>query len=157
MDKKMREQMAIISQNDKLLKAEQQCKNKKSCKEYVEIQSAYCHSGLAYACAVLAESYLIGNKNWDIKIDKEQAQYYANKTCNLDATFCVNMAYSFKDKDMPLALGYTERACEMGETLGCKFAFQWYRDGGKGIAKNPKVAKYYKNKLCDMGAKDLCK
>lgn len=149
--------MAIMSQNDKLLKAEQQCKNKKSCKEYVEIQSAYCHSGLAFPCGVLAESYLIGNKNWDIKIDKEQAQYYANKTCTLDATFCMKMAFLFKDKDVSLALGYAERAYEMGEAIGCGLAFEWYSGASKDIAKNPKMARYYKNKICDMGYKDYCK
>lgn len=158
-EKKRQEQVAIMSQNTKAVKANEQClknKNKEACKEYVEIQSAYCHRGTALPCALLAELYLNGSeKYWDIKIDKEKAQYYANKTCNLDATFCANVALSFKDKDTPLALGYAERACEMGEAMGCGLAFEWYKDGYNGIAKNPK-ARYYKNKTCNMGYKDYC-
>lgn len=161
-EKKMREQGAIMSQNYKFIKtAEQQCvndKNKVACKEFVEFLNAYCYrGGVAFACAVLAESYLNGNKDLGIKIDKKEAQSYANMTCNLDATFCVGMAFSFKDKDTPLALGYAERACEMGEAMGCGIAFELYRDGYNGIAKNPKMARYYNNKLCDMGGKDFCK
>lgn len=161
-EKKIREQMAIISQDYEHAQSHSQClknKNKEACKELVEFLHTYCHSGgLAFACTVLAESYLIGGKYWDIKIDKEQAQYYASKTCNLDATFCVQMANLFKDKDISLALFYAERACEMGEAIGCAIAFEWwYRDGDKDIAKNPKKAKYYKNKTCNMGYKDYCK
>lgn len=159
-EKKMREQGAIMSQNVKAIKAKEQClknKNKESCKEFVEFLNAYCYSGVAFVCAALAENYLNGYKDWDIKIDKKEAQSYANMTCNLDATFCVNVAHSFGEKDTPLALGYVERACEMGETVGCGIAFEWYRNGGKGIAKNPKMARYYKNKTCNMGYKDYCK
>lgn len=159
-EKKRQEQVAIISQNYEAIKAKEQClknKNKEACKEFVEFVNAYCYSGVAFACVVLAESYSIGDKETYIKIDKKEAQSYANMTCNLDATFCVNMALSFKDKDKPLALGYAERACEMGEAFGCGIAFEFYRDGGKGITKNPKKARYYNNKLCNMGGKDFCK
>lgn len=160
-EKKIREQAAIMSQNYEYGQSHSQCiknKNKESCKEFVEILNLYCHSdGLAFACFTLAGSYLFGYKETYTKIDKEQAQYYTNKTCNLDATFCAQVVFLFKDKDISLALGYAERTCEMGEALGCGLAFEWYRDGGKGITKNPKKAKYYKNKLCDMGYKDYCK
>lgn len=155
-EKKKREQGAITSQG---VKAKEQClknKNKEACKEFVEFLNAYCYSGVAFACAALADSYLDGNKDWDIKIDKKEARYYADMTCNLDATFCVDMALSFKDKDTPLALGYAERACEMGETVGCGLAFEFYRDGYNGIVKNLKKARYYKNKTCNMGYKDYC-
>lgn len=156
-DKKSQEQMTIMSQNDKLIKAEQQCRNKKSCKEYVEIQSAYCYSGVAFPCIVLARGYFKGDKEIGIKIDKEKAQYYADKTCNLDATFCVNMALLFQYKYISLALGYAEMACEMGEAFGCGFAFEAYSGVSKDIAKNPKMARYYKNKTCNMGYEDYCK
>lgn len=160
-EKKLREQVAIMSQNIKAIKAKEQCindKNKVACKEFVEFVNAYCHSGgLAIACATLAKSYLIGNKELYIKIDKERVQYYASKTCNLEAIFCVQIAYLFQDKDISLTLGYAERTCEMGEAIGCELAFEWYRDGGKGITKNLKKARYYNNKLCDMGVKDFCK
>lgn len=160
-EKKKREQIAKMSQNDKAVKAKEQClknKNKESCKKFVEFVNAYCYSGgVAFACDALAESYLNGNKDFGIKIDKKQAQYYADTTCNLDATFCVSVAYLFSKKDKPLALGYAERACEMGEAIGCGFAFEMYSGISKDIAKNPKKARYYNNKLCDMGAKDHCK
>lgn len=160
-DKKRLEQNSIMSQNYEAEKTREQCiknKNKVACKENVEFLEAYCSSGgLAFACGVLAESYLIGGKYWDIKIDKEQAQYYASKTCNLDATFCAQMAFLFKDKDISLALGYAERACEMGESFGCGFAFEAYSGASKDIAKNPKKARYYKNETCNMGYKDYCK
>lgn len=159
-DKKYREQGAIMSQNYEYAQSHSQCfknKNKEACKELVEIANTDCSSGLALSCYLLAQSYLIDDKYWDIKIDKDKAQYYASRTCNLDATFCVNMANIFSEKDGPLALGYAERACEMGEAVGCGLAFEWYSGASKDIAKNPKKAKYYNNKLCDMGAKDHCK
>lgn len=154
--KKMREQGAITSQG---VKAKEQClknKNKEACKENVEFLNAYCHSGVALACVVLAESYSIGNKDLGIKIDKNEARFYANKTCNLDATFCVRMANWFIEQKPSSSLEYAEKACEMGEAMGCGLAFEWYRDGGKGITKNPKKARYYKNKTCNMGYKDYC-
>ena len=158
-EKKKREQAVIMSQNYKVVESEKQCynKNKESCKEYVEIYNVYCNIGLAFACVQLAHIYLNGNKDLGIKIDKKEAQYYANKTCNLDETFCVRMANWFIEQKPSSSLDYAEKACEMGEVVGCGIAFEFYRDGYNGIVKNLKKAGYYNNKLCDMGAKDHCK
>ena len=159
-EKKRLEQVSIMSQNYEYRQAYSQClddKNKVACKELTKFLSAYCSDGLAVACGFLAASYSFGDKELDIKIDREKAQYCASRTCILDATFCVNAATLFKETDAPLALNYAEKACEMGESYACGIAFGCYKYGYYGITKNLKMAKYYNNKLCNMGHKDLCK
>ncbi len=159
---KIKKQGEIFWQNEEANRLAQHCQggngDKGACKRIIDLQDKACQNGLAGACSALAVSYLQGNEQFDIKVDENKAKSYADRVCALDATFCVNVALHFGKKDTLLvALGYAERACEMGKAVGCGLAFEWYRDGGKDIAKNPKMARYYKNKLCDMGAKDFCK
>ena len=105
---------------------------------------------------VWRKNYLQGNEQFDIKIDETKAKSYADKVCNLDAVVCVYMSGTFINKNKKLSLQYAEKACEMGEPMGCFVAVLLYTDEG-GIGKNPQKVKYYKDKLCKAGVEDFCK
>ena len=95
-----------------------------------------------------------------ITINKDKAIEYANRTCVLDGTFCASVALNFYNKnEKEFALQYVERACELGEPLGCGGAFEAYSGQweSKDIKKDIKKARYYKAKLCEAGYKDYCR
>ena len=113
----------------------------------------------AFACGTTSQVYLIGDEKLMTTIDKDKAKEYANKTCSLDESICVNVARWFdKANETILALQYFENACEMGEFYGCAVAFNTYSGEleSKSIKKDIKKAKYYKTKLCKAGYKLFC-
>ena len=116
----------------------------------------YCQNGFVANCAGLAQLYSQGNEQFGIKIDENKAKSYADKVCNLDAAVCVSMSGTFINKNEKLSLQYAEKACEMGEMVGCFTAGLIYTDEGS-IGKNPQKIKYYKDKLCKAGVEDFCK
>lgn len=120
-----------------------------ACRKLLVLQNKHCQNGFAALCADLAE--------FAIKIDENKAKYYADKVCSLDAVICVYMSGLFS-KNRKLSLKYAEKACEMGESIGCAFAFEAYSGQweSKDIKKDIKKAKYYSDKLCKAGVKEAC-
>ena len=134
------------------------CQNgdKVACRKIIDLQDKYCQNGFVANCADLAQNYLQGNEQFDIKIDENKAKSYADKVCNLDAVVCAYMSGLFMYKNPKLALKYAEKACEMGEIKGCFSAGWLYNKGEGGIGKNPQKVKYYESKLCKAGLKEAC-
>ena len=136
------------------------CQNgdKGACRKIIDLQDKYCQNGFASVCGALTESYLQGNEHLGIKftIDENKAKSYADKVCNLDAVLCASMSGLIWDKNPKLALKYAEKACEMGESMGCFGAWLIYNKGEGGIGKNPQKIKYYSDKLCKAGVKEAC-
>ena len=133
--------------------------DKDACRKIIDLQDKYCQNGFASSCGVLAQTYLQGDEQFDIKINKNKAKEYANRICTLDGVICANMALSFNKNhnDKTLALQYAEKACEMGEMVGCFTAGLIYNTDEGGIGKNPQKVKYYESKLCKAGVEDFCK
>ncbi len=134
------------------------CQNgdKGACRKIVDLKDRYCQSGFTSFCGGLAQIYLQGNEQNDIKIDENKAKSYADKACNLDKTICVYVSGLFTDKSRKIALKYAEKACKMGEIADCVFAAELWAVGFGGIGKNPQKVKYYESKLCKAGVKDFC-
>ena len=134
--------------------------DKGACKKiFIDLYDKDCQNGLVSTCADLAQLYLKGgNKQFGIKIDENKAKSYADKVCNLDAVVCASMSRLFMYKNRKLALQYAEKACEMGEPMGCLGAGTFYNfnESEGGIGKNPQKLKYYESKLCKAGVKDFC-
>lgn len=130
--------------------------DKGACRKILDLQDKYCQSGFASFCGGLAQIYLQGDEQNDIKIDENKAKSYANKACKLDATICASMSGLFMYKSRKIALKYAEKACEMGEIADCVVAAELWAVGFGGIGKNPQKVKYYESKLCKAGVKDFC-
>lgn len=161
LSEKQQKQREIFWQNEEANRLSQHCQggngDKGACKRIIDLQDKTCQNGLAVICYALAEVYLRGNEQFDIKIDENKAKSYADRVCTLDATFCARMSVlMYKNNNRKLALKYAEKACEMGESSGCLMAAVSYREGDEGIAKNPQKAKYYSDKLCKAGLKEAC-
>lgn len=166
-DQKRQEGVQIFHQDYEFQMSLTKCKddkNKAECKKVVDFVDFICRNGQtniqkAGACATLAESYLTGNKEWQIKIDKDKAKWYASRTCILDGTLCASLAGNFYATDKIVALIYIEKACELGEPYGCAGAFWVYAGYNKleGVKKDIKKARYYKAKVCEAGYKDYCR
>ncbi len=130
--------------------------DKGACRKIVDLKDRYCQNGFASFCGGLAQIYLQGDEQNDIKIDENKAKSYANKACKLDATICAGMSGLFMYKSRKIALKYAEKACKMGEIADCVFAAELWAVGFGGIGKNPQKVKYYESKLCKAGVKDFC-
>lgn len=132
--------------------------DKGACRKILDLYDKYCQNGFVANCADLAQNYLQGNEQFGIKIDENKAKAYANKVCNLDAAVCASMSGTFINKNRKLSLQYAEKACEMGEPMGCLSARALYNfnESEGGIGKNPQKVKYYDNKLCKAGLKEAC-
>lgn len=130
--------------------------DKGACRKILDLQDKYCQSGFASFCGGLAQIYLQGDEQNDIKIDKNKAKSYANKACKLDKTICAMVSGLFSYKSRKIALQYAKKACEMGEMLACLSALEFYAVGFGGIGKNPQKVKYYESKLCKAGVKETC-
>ena len=130
--------------------------DKGACRKILDLQDKYCQSGFAGFCGVLAQFYLQGDEQNDIKINENKAKSYANKACSLNAVVCASMSGLFMYKNRKLALQYAEKACEMGEISDCVVAVELYAVGFGGIGKNPQKVKYYESKLCKAGVKEAC-
>ena len=161
---KAHEASQIYQQNEFVTLLKKCDDDKAECKNAVDFINNVCYHGQsntqkAFACGTISQVHLIGDEKLMTKIDKDKAEEYANKTCSLDGSICVNMAKWFdKANETILALQYFENACEMGEPYGCGLAFDAYSGEweGKSIKKDTKKAKYYKAKVCEAGYKDFC-
>lgn len=156
-NEKVQKQIEIFWQNEEAKRLDSHCQSgngdKGACKRIIDLQDKSCQNGLAGACVSLVGNYLRGNEQMGVKADENKAKYYADRVCALDATLCFGMSRMFSLK---LALKYVEKACEMGEPIGCGVAASTYHSGAEGIAKNPQKVKYYSDKLCKAGHKEAC-
>lgn len=157
---KMQEQGEIFWQNEDAKRLAPHCQgqngDKGACKRIINLFGKSCQNGLAWSCSALAQSYLQGNEQYGINIDENKAKTYANRVCNLDATFCASMSGLFMYKNRKLALKYAEKACEMGEMADCVVVAELWAVGFGGIGKNPQKVKHYSDKLCKAGLKEAC-
>lgn len=149
---KFQKQREIFLQNEEVKRVFPHCQSgdNTACKKFVDLTNKSCQNGLAVACLSLAQAYLQGNEQMGIKIDENKAKSYADRVCALDATFCASMSGLFMNKNRKLALKYAEKACEMGESMGCLVAAGAYHNGDEGKVK------YYGDKLCRAGLKEAC-
>lgn len=157
---KNQKQGEIFWQNEEAKRLVSHCQggngDKGACKRIIDLNDKSCQNGLAWSCVSLAQSYLMGVEQADIKVNENKAKSYADRVCVLDATFCASMSGLFMYKNRKLALKYAEKACEMGEMADCIVATELWAVGFGGIGRNPQKVKYYGDKLCRAGLKEAC-
>lgn len=84
------------------------------------------------------------------------------KQCQInDANACKMLAYEYfledgrKPKDLPTAIYYFDKACELKEGQSCSEIGVIYSDGRK-VPQNYELAKLFFKKSCDAGVTDNC-
>jgi len=118
-----------------------------------------CENGNAKACNDLAGMYLLGESQYNLKVDKLKAKKLYDKSRNLykkycdngDATACYNFGNNYNgmkwgiDQNYTMMMKYYTKSCEYGNSLACNELGAAYKRG-RGVSKDKKKSRNYYDK-----------
>ncbi len=134
--------------------------NAKKVKDVYKYREQACDYGSAYACYVVAKSYL-AEETQPIKKDVDRAVKYLDRACRAEeARACSHLVYLYDDgkdvvKNPTKELKYGLLGCELDDAYSCSSVSYQYQFAS-GVERNMEQSLKFSEKACSLGVLHEC-